>query len=411
MINIKQVRMDAKNEKSEKSKQRPKEDPLTKDSSTETHDELKEKKREEVKVDKPKQDDVKSDVDKEQDKKPDEKQRTKNTTKLVLGMFIVIVAIVVILIVTVGIGIYKYGWEDRFTNQVVGIIPYPAVVFDSNIIKYEDFKTDLDTLDRFYNAQAESNPEIERPSEAFVRKSVLSRMVREKFLDNAGERFNISVSQDAIDKEFETIVLQAGSQEEVTTTLDQLYGWDSEEFKKRVLAPYLLRVEIQEYISKDASINDEQKKKAEEVLALVKAGDQTFEDLVAEYGEDSTAGNGGDLGYFGKGDMVKEFEDAAIALEVGAVSDLVQTQYGFHIIKLLDKVDATDEVGEQYHAAHILIRTVTVDDWINDEMKDTKITTFISGLEWKGDCGLILEKDETCEDNDLFDLTQGVATP
>lgn len=403
--------MDTKIEKPEKPKQKSQKDHSKNDSSAEVHNELKETKKEETKEDKPKQDDAKPDIDKGQDTKPSEKRRTKNTAKLALGMFVVIVAIFVILVVTVGIGIYKYGWENRFTDQVVGIIPYPAVVFDSNIIKYEDFKTDLDTLDRYYDAQAESNPEIDRPSDAFIQKSVLSRMVREKFLDDAAERFDLSVSQDAVDTEFETIVLQAGSEEEVAATLDELYGWDSAEFKKRVLEPYLLRVEIQEYIGKDVSINDEQKQKAEEVLALVKAGEQTFEDLATEYGEDSTAGNGGDLGYFGKGEMVKEFEDAAVALEVGETSDLVQTQYGFHIIKLLDTVDATDEVSEQYHAAHILIRTITVDDWINDEMKDSKMTIFISGLEWEGDCGLILEKDETCEDNDLFDLTQGVATP
>ena len=398
--------MDTKNERSEKPKRR-----FQKDSSTTASNESKEKKQGEIKVDEPKQGDMKPDISKEQDKKPGEKQRKKNTFKLVLGIFIVIIAIVVILIVTVGIGIYKYGWEDRFTNQVVGIIPYPAVVFDSNIIKYEDFKTDLDTLDHFYDAQVEADPTLERPTDSFIQKSVLSRMVRERFLDDAGERFNLSVSKDAINTEFETIVLQAGSQEEVDATLDELYGWDSTEFKKRVLEPYLLRVEIQEYIDKDSSINDEQKKKAEEILALVKAGDKTFEELAAEYGEDSTAANGGNLGYFGAGEMVKEFEDATVALEVDGISGLVQTQYGYHIIKLLDKVKATDEVGEQYSAAHILIRTKTVDDWINDEMKDTKMTIFISGLEWKKDCGLILEKDETCEDNDLFDLTQGVTTP
>ncbi|MEO1275818.1 MAG: peptidylprolyl isomerase, partial [Pseudomonadota bacterium] len=66
-------------------------------------------------------------------------------------------------------------------------------------------------------------------------------------------------------------------------------------------------------------------------------GGADFAALAAEHGTDGTAQRGGDLGYFVKNDMVQPFAEAAFALEPGTVSDPVQTQFGWHLISLMDK--------------------------------------------------------------------------
>jgi peptidyl-prolyl cis-trans isomerase D len=83
------------------------------------------------------------------------------------------------------------------------------------------------------------------------------------------------------------------------------------------------------------------KAKAEEVLKLAKGG-ADFAALAKAYSEDEqSAKNGGDLDYFGKGRMVPEFDQVAFTMEPGQISGVVKTQYGYHVIKLVDKKAAT----------------------------------------------------------------------
>jgi parvulin-like peptidyl-prolyl isomerase len=117
--------------------------------------------------------------------------------------------------------------------------------------------------------------------------------------------------------------------------------------------------EINAYLAKHPELDPKQARAtAEELVRRARAG-ENFDTLAKEYSTDpSNKDKGGDLGWFGRGRMVKAFEDAAFALQPGQVSDVVQTQFGYHIIKMDERRNGTNAQGqpeEQVHARHILL--------------------------------------------------------
>lgn len=113
--------------------------------------------------------------------------------------------------------------------------------------------------------------------------------------------------------------------------------------------------ETDAYISAHPELDTKaERAKLEGILARVRAGED-FVKLADEFTEDpSGKGKGGDLGWFGRGMMVKPFEDTAFALKPGEVSGVFETQFGFHIVKLDER--RPQGSGEEVHARHILIQ-------------------------------------------------------
>lgn len=91
--------------------------------------------------------------------------------------------------------------------------------------------------------------------------------------------------------------------------------------------------------------------KAKELLAKINAGEISFEDAARENSSCPSKENGGNLGEFTRGQMVPEFDTAVFSMEVGAVSEPVKTQFGYHLIKLISKNEAStydfDEIKGQ----------------------------------------------------------------
>ena len=106
------------------------------------------------------------------------------------------------------------------------------------------------------------------------------------------------------------------------------------------------------------------RKKAEDLLAQLRAAPDKFAELAKQYSQDpGSKDKGGDLGYFARGAMVKPFEDAVFNMKEGQISGIVESSFGFHIIKLTGIKPAKDGEPEQRRASHILVSAPAASDF------------------------------------------------
>ncbi|MBS1232769.1 MAG: PpiC-type peptidyl-prolyl cis-trans isomerase [Nitrospirae bacterium] len=245
-------------------------------------------------------------------------------------------------------------------------------------ITMSDFKRVVDYLDAERQKMLETNPQLkETVLRQFIQSMVISDLAKQKGFDRIPEIKN--QLQFFSDNFLANEYLKREVAQKVTVSDDEVktyYDSHKDEFKTQEMVKarhILVRVE-------NAASEDEKKKakdKAEMYLKKIKDGED-FAKMAAEVSDDpGSKAKGGDLGFFPKGRMVKSFEDAAFALKPGETSGIVETQFGFHIIKVEDKKEPTiesfDAVKERIKQKLAQDRTrKELTDFIDKAMKDSK---------------------------------------
>ncbi|HWZ24816.1 MAG TPA: peptidyl-prolyl cis-trans isomerase [Verrucomicrobiae bacterium] len=223
--------------------------------------------------------------------------------------------------VTDGISVGPNELQDEFRYK------NEKIKLDYAVIKPEELAAKINPTDAEIKAEYEKNKSRYQIPE--------KRVVRYGLLDTTKIQRNIQVSDDQLKVQYQNNIQQY-------------------QVPNRVHPEHILFMTVGKT---DAEV-DEIKKNAEDVLKQAKKGAK-FEDLAKKYSEDpGSKDKGGDLGWITQGQTVPEFEKTAFGLDKGQISDLVKTQYGFHIIKVLDKETARtktfDEVKDSLRAPMVL---------------------------------------------------------
>jgi peptidyl-prolyl cis-trans isomerase SurA len=232
-----------------------------------------------------------------------------------------------------------------------------------------------------------------------VLRKILDRLVEEKLVDQEVKRLGIKITAKELEGAIEELKRRNNLTQENFEKALAMEGLSLEsfrkEFEKQILRSRLISMAVKVetkvgekelkdfyeknrkryrgeeayrpgqilfYIPKDATPEQVQeiRNKCQKVLEKIKKGED-FGELAVLYSEDASAKDRGDLGYFKKGDLLPAFEKEALRLKVGETSGIIRSEFGFHIIKLLDRKgvdpppleEVREKIGVDYYQAEM----------------------------------------------------------
>ncbi len=273
-----------------------------------------------------------------------------------------------------------------FAQDEPPVIEGIAAIVGDNIILKSDLSQILTMTAANERFDLNANPKRAEQ----LQNRILQSLIDQKILLEMAELDSIVVEDkdvdNALSQQIDSFIAQAGSEEAAEEALGQSiksfkkeYWFDmrdkmiTEQYQYTLLSSIAVsRREVKQFFEtyKDSlpmfptlvnlhhillpiRAGDESKKAAYTLLDSLRLEIQSegdFAQIAGAYSEDpGSAGRGGDLGFVRRGTLVPEFESTAFSLEIGAVSDIVETDFGYHLIEVLEKQ------GERVRARHILI--------------------------------------------------------
>ncbi len=237
-----------------------------------------------------------------------------------------------------------------------------------------------------------------------AREKLLDMLIDEKLQMKKAAELGITVTDDEVNSEVEKAKKYFDTEEKFNEFLKE-QSMDLEYFKQSVKKELTI-TKLTDKLTGNLAVTDEEvksyydthqneflsvkashilldtKEEAEKMLQRVKAG-ENFGELAKQNSKDPSAKeNSGNLDYFRQGDMVEPFEKAAFALKPGQISEIIQTDFGFHIIKVEDsKLDKFEDVKEQLKGSMLNDKKSGEYEKLLEEMrKNAKIEKFPKNL-------------------------------
>ncbi len=302
---------------------------------------------------------------------------------LVIGALGAIGIIIVTLFVT-----YTGRNGNAVTDNVSRIVPFPAALIGwTHSVSINDLRKNVDATRRFYEGQdfASVGVRIDFTTEEGQKKLqlweqiLLDKLIEDEIVYVLAKRANIVITDGQVHARVRQELDRHGKGRVVQKNIYQLWGFTLKDFEERIVKPQLYREALEKYAQKKYDTRQMRQRALEAHTKLSEGAD--FSEVVKQYSEgvdedDQT----GDAGWFSYSDLLPEIADAVFELNIGKYSDVIETNNGFHIVKVEDK--RSSPAGEQVLLRHIIIFKPLFAQWLDNQMKSFSVRVLLPAYAW-----------------------------
>lgn len=278
--------------------------------------------------------------------------------------------VLIFLFILTTIGIYLADWQGGLTQVITKIIPYPAVYVDGKIVTINEFLNDVGALENYLQRNG-----LKFTSEE-VRNQVMESLIEKEIIQQLAEENNIIISDEEIEGELQRSTLQLTPREQLNQIVTELYGWDFTTYVDKVIKPLILTKRVEDYFDQ-ASGNLAIKQEMEDYYNQFTEAPEDFDKIASEVNEDRTKAVAGDLGWLKLSDFNLNIQLVLLNLEENEISRVVDTNFGYYIIKLNERVINNVDNQLYFQVSHIFKKKSSFQEFLDEEIKRAKVVTLI----------------------------------
>lgn len=314
-------------------------------------------------------------------------------------------AVLVLVIFIIGVGsILAYGTRSEIGTKIAGkiaaVIPFPAAIVDYRHIVYiSDVEDNLASVEKFYQTQdfAKEGLRVDFSTEdgkkrlRIKERELIDKMVEDKIIEILAKEKGLTVSDKDADKVVSQKLNEFGTADEVKNDLLKSYGWDMDDFKKRVVVPSIYMEKLAESVSAVETSGAKAKEKIAQAQKQLDGG-KDFVEVVRSYSEGSSKDKNGELGWAKKDQVLPELQTVLFGSETPKKNDIIESSIGFHIIEIENRKKENGE--DVLQLRQIFVAKNTFADWLEVEKKKMKIMVPLADFTWNSEAGTVDFRDE-----------------